>query len=280
MSAVEDSLVTLHRSRCGGASGVAWTKELVVTAAHQLEREDGIELSAGGRRLRASLVGVDPSSDLAVLRVDGELAALPRADPGPVRVGELVLALGRAGDGVRARLGIVGRSGGEWRLPGGARFERYVESDVSPLPGLSGGVLVRATGEVIGVNSAGLLRGKLVTLAVEGVSRIVDALSAHGRMPRAHLGVAVHRVALPKDVASRRGQAHALIVLSVLPGSPAEKSGLHLGDVLLALGDKRLTRVEDLQAALEPERVGEEHRLDLLRAGEELTISVKPEGRS
>jgi len=280
VSALEPSIVTLHRSRCGGASGVAWSKDLVVTAAHHLEREEGIELSASGRRLSASLVGIDLASDLAVLRVDAELAPLTLGAPEPVRVGELVLALGRPGDGVRAQLGIVSRVGAEWRLPGGSRFERYIESDVSPLPGLSGGPLVRASGEVIGLNSAGLLRGKLVTLAAEGVARIVETLVEHGRVRRARLGVAVQRVSLPRELAARRGQAQGLIVLSVEPDSPAEVSNVRLGDVLLALGGTRLTRVEELQAALDPERIGEDHALEILRAGDELTLSIRPGVRS
>lgn len=280
VSALEPSILTLHRSRSGGATGVAWGKDLVVTAAHQLEREEGIELSASGRRVSASLVGIDPASDLAVLRVEAELAPLPLISAGALRVGELVLALGRPGEGVRARLGIVGFVGGEWRLPGGSRFERYIESDVSPLPGFSGGPLVRGSGEVIGLNTAALLRGKLVTLASEGVRRIVETLVAHGRVRRARLGVAVQRVALPRELAAGRAQSHGLIVLSVESNSPADVSGLRLGDVLLRLAGARLTRVEELQAALDPERIGQEHVLELVRAGEPIQLSIQPEARS
>jgi S1-C subfamily serine protease len=273
------SVVAVHGGRCETASGVAWSEHHLVTAAHALEREGDLEVTVGEERVPATLVGADPGSDLAVLRVERTLEVAPRADAAAVRVGELALALSRSGRGLRARLGVVGRVGGAWRLGPGVEAERYIESDIAPAPGLAGSALIDATGALIGVNATGVLRGALVALPAGAVTRVVDAITAHGHVRRAKLGVAVERVDLPQAVAARRGQRRGLIVLGVATAGPAELGGAQLGDVILSVGGKAVERVDELSSALDEGKIGVELAVEILRAGAEQALSLRPEAR-
>jgi S1-C subfamily serine protease len=129
------------------------------------------------------------------------------------------------------------------------------------------------------VNLAGLVRGSLVALPAASVQPIVEAIAAHGRVRRAKLGVAVERVELPRALAERLGRRHGLVVLSALPGGPAERAGVLLGDVLLALADRAVESVQDLQGVLAAGAPGAELTLALLRAGAEQALTVVPEAR-
>lgn len=279
VASAEKSIVTIFGERSHGASGTAWSKDLVVTAAHALEREDGLEVGVGDERHKATFLGADPASDLAVLRVDAALAPVATADPSALRLGELVLALSRTGRGLKARLGVVSRLGGEWRLPGGQRVERFIESDVVPAPGHSGSVLVDASGALIGVNSAGFSRGSLVALPASAVGAVVDSIVQHGRVRRARLGVGLERVELPRALAERRGQRRGLLVTSVLEGSPAERGGVVLGDLILGVAGRQTERVDDLMSALGEGAIGVPLAVDLLRGGGESKLTLEPEAR-
>lgn len=276
---VEPSVVAVHGGRCDTASGVAWGKDLVVTAAHVIERERGVEVTYAGGRTPATLVGADAASNLAVLRVEAELVPPVFADPARLRLGEVALLLSRGGRGARARFGVISRLGGEWKLGGGTRVARYVESDFAPEPGLSGSALVNAAGELIGVNAAGLVRGSLVALPADSVSQLVDAITRHGRVRRARLGVGLERVELPRAHQERLGRRRALVVLSVLEGSPADRGGLLLGDVILSVGGQAVERVDDLQSALGESAIDVALEVGILRAGVEQSVTLTPEAR-
>lgn len=280
VAAAEASIVAVHGGRCDAANGTAWGERLVVTSARLLDREQGIEVTTAAGRVPATLVGADPVSGIAVLRVDTELPALRAADSSALRVGELAVALARTGRGLGARLGIVSRLGGAWRLPGGAPFERYVESDIAPTPGLAASALITVSGELVGVSSTVLARGALVTFPTAGVSRIVSALVTHGHVRRARLGVALERVELPRTLAERLGRRRGLVVTSVVEGSAAERGGLLLGDVLLAIGGKATERIGDLQSSLDESAIGVEALVDILRAGREERLVLAPDSRS
>lgn len=279
VTAAEASIVTVSGERSHGASGLAWSQDLVVTAAHALEREEGLEVVVGEERVKATLLGADAASDLAVLRVEATLAPATRADVSALRLGALALALSRTARGLKVRLGVVSRLGGEWRLPGGQRVERFVESDIMPAPGHSGSVLVDARGALIGVNAAGFSRGSLVALPASAVSAVVEAIVQHGRVRRARLGVGLELVELPRAVADRRGQRRGLLVTSVLEGSPAERGGVVLGDLILAVGGRPTERVDDLMSALGESAIGVPLSVELLRAGAESELTLQPEAR-
>jgi serine protease DegQ len=279
VTAAEKSIVTIFGERSHGGSGVAWSNDLVVTAAHALEREEGIEVGAGDQRLKATLLGADGASDLAVLRVEATLMPPALADVSRLRLGEVAFALSRNARGLKVRLGVVSRLGGEWHLPGGQRIERFVESDIVPAPGHSGSVLIDADGALIGVNAAGWSRGSLVALPASAVRAVVDSIVQHGRVRRARLGVGLERVTLPRSIAERRGQARGLLVTSVLEGSPAERGGVVLGDLILGVGGRPTERVDDLMSALGEGAIGVPLPIELLRAGGESKLTLEPEAR-
>jgi S1-C subfamily serine protease len=177
------------------------------------------------------------------------------------------------------RLGVVSQVGDAWHTPRGGRIERYVETDLGPEPGFSGGLGFGADGRALGMLSAGLLRGVPLVIEKTTLDRVVAALLAHGRVRRGYLGVGSHAVRLPDAVAGSAGQRSGLLVSSVQPDSAAARAGLMLGDTLLMLAQARLTDAQALQAALEDVE-GQTLPLTLLRAGQSLTVDVTPGVRS
>jgi serine protease DegQ len=277
VEAAAPGVVRVEGRRRSASSGVVWSADgKVVASHHAVDADDDVKVGLhDGRTLAARVVGRDPGSDLALLRLEASGLVPPRwADERAPRPGELVLALSRPGRSARARLGVVSASASDWRSPSGARFDRYLESDIALHPGFSGGLLLAADGTALGVNTAGLLRGASVAVPATVVRRVVESLAAHGRIRRGWLGIGTQPVALTPDLRSSTGQASALIVLSVQPDSPAAKGGLRLGDVLLRAGDDVLTHPGALVPSLDAERVGRELRLRLLRAGEERELVV------
>jgi S1-C subfamily serine protease len=276
-------IVRVEGRRRGASSGVAWSADGVIVASHHaVDADEDVPVGLhDGRTVPARVVGRDPGTDLAVLRAEANGLARPHWEEGPApRVGQLVLGLSRPGRSARARLGIVSAAGGEWRTPAGGRLESYLETDIAPHPGFSGGLLLGADGKPLGVTTVGLLRGAGMAVAAASLRRVVETLLARGRVRRGWLGIGTQPVALGEDLRGRLGQASALLVLSVQTQSPAARAGLLLGDVLLRAGESRLTGPAELLPALDEDRVGHDLALRILRAGEErdLTIQVGERG--
>ena len=279
---VSPSVVRVESGRRRPASGVVWSADgLVITSAHGLEREEGLEVVLESGQTRAAvLVGADLASDLALLRTEGEALPTPeRAPATSIRRGQLVLALSRPGRTVRSNLGVVSALADEWRAPGGGKIERYIQTDVAVEPGFSGGPLLDASGRLLGLNSAALLRATAMTLPVVTLERVVAALLSHGRIQRGYLGVSSTPARLPQGVASSVGQGVGLVLTALQPGGPAEQAGLMLGDVLLGLDTERLESIADLQAALE-DRATRSVPARILRAGALQVLPVTPSARS
>ena len=264
-------------------SGVVWSADgVVVAASHSVEHDEGIDVGfADGTTLAAKLAGRDPATDVAALRVSASsLPVPPWADPAELKVGHLVLALSRPGRSARASLGVVSVRADSWRTPAGGRLEHYVQTDVGRHPGISGSLLVGAGGHALGMNTAGLLRGAVLALTAPTLRRVVESLLAHGQVRRGFLGIGTYPVRLPAAVEAEAGQATALMLVSVEPGSPADRAGLRLGDALLSFDGHALKHPSDLVALLDPEKIGSEVTLKLLRAGEakELRLVVGTRG--
>jgi len=278
VAAAQRGVLPLHHAG-GITTGIVFDEHHLAAAARAFESDGAVEVELDGQRVAATLVGSDPATDVAVFRVEKPLNPLPRADETALRPGHLVVAVAHGSRGARAQMGIVSRLGGPWQLGGGARFERYVETDIMPAPGLSGSALVDATGALLGMNAAGLVRGALVTLPASALAPIVASIVSHGRVRRAKLGVALQRVEVPATVATQRGQSQGLIVLGVAPGGPAERAGVLVGDVLLSVGGSRVGRVDELQSVLDESKIDAETNIELLRAGAETSLSLRPEAR-
>jgi serine protease DegQ len=273
------SVVAINARRRIPSSGVVWRPRVVVAASHTISRDEDITVVlASGRSAAATLAGRDPTTDLAVLRL--EEAAVPpveRGQDGDLQVGRLVLALGRPGPGITASLGIISAVGGEWRTWQGGRVDRFVRLDLAIYDGFSGGPLVEAGGKVLGLNTSGLSRAMALALPVSTVDRVTDQLLASGRVSRGYLGLAVQPVRLPEPLGL------GLVVVKLEAGGAAEKAGVLLGDILTALDGRELSDPGDILGALGSERVGTAIQLQLLRGGEprtlQATVGERPTGR-
>jgi S1-C subfamily serine protease len=261
------------------ASGIVWSSDgVVVTAHHVVERDENINVgTAGGETVAATLVGRDPTTDLAVLRVEGaDLAPPTWAEPDGLSVGHLVLGLGRPGRTVQATLGIVSALGEGWRTPAGGRVEPYLQTDLVMYPGFSGGPLVDVAGGVLGLNTSALLRGISLSVPTPTVRQVVETLLAHGRVRRGYLGVGAQPVRLPADLAEGVGQETGLLLVSVEPGAPADGAGLTLGDTIVALDGQPVRHMDELLALLGGDRVGASVPVGIVRGGQtqELTVTI------
>ncbi len=253
------------------ASGVIWSADGVVLAAdHSVRRDEGIVVTlSDGRDVPAAVAGRDAGTDLAVLRAEATgLPVPPWYDHEGLKVGQLVLALARPWRTMRARLGILSVVGQEWQTAGGTQIDRYIESDIEPAIGVSGGPLLDAAGRVIGVNTVGLIRGAVLTVPTATLRRVTDSLLTHGRIRRGYLGVASQTVRLPDALAQAATQKAGLLVLSVEAGSPAGRAGVMLGDLILSVGGQPVQRTDQLLNVLTEDRIGTQVSIRLARGGQ------------
>jgi len=307
------SIVRVEARRRLPATGFAWSNDLIVTAHHVLERKEGIVIGLpDGRTVEASLVGRDQSTDVAILRANHGLAPLPLADT-PLRVGNLVLAVGRPGKHVQTSLGIVGAIGfnimdedafpqmppqeeregrgergrrGEMRRRwmenqramfaalSGMLKEGAVQTDVVMYPGFSGGALIDAGGFVRGMMTSGISADGSFTVSVKTIQRVAESISTHGKVRRGFLGVGAQPVQLQAAVAQQLQQDTGLLLVSVEAGSPAEQGGLYIGDVIVALDGQPTRYLDELLALLNGERVGKTVSVSVLRGGTVSTVNV------
>jgi S1-C subfamily serine protease len=264
------SVVRVEGRRRAASSGVVFGADSIVTAHHCLEWDDGIRVGLpDGTTVSAALVGRDPTTDLALLKVQASALSAPAwAGPEDIKVGHLVLGLSRPDRSVRAGVGIVSAAGDAWRTPAGGRVDRYIETDLALHSGFSGGLVVDASGRALGIKTAGLLRGAAVVVPAPTIRRVVEALTAHGHVRRGFLGVGTMPVRLGPDQEKALGQPSALLVTSVQPDTAAARAGVLLGDALLAFDGHVLNRPGDLFARLDEDAIGRSATLRLLRAGE------------
>lgn len=279
VAAAEASVVRVEGRRHVPSSGIVWSADgVIVTAAHAIEQDDGIRVgTTDGRVVDAALVGRDPSTDLAVLRAEAKGLKAPAWMPvGDLKVGQLVLALARPGRTVRARSGIIGAFGETWRTPHGGEIDRYIEPDVRASWGFSGGPLVDLTGRLIGLNTSGLMRHGLISVPQATVARVTETLLRHGRIRRGYLGIGAHPVRVPAALRQQVGQETGLIVVSVEAGSPAERGGVLLGDVIVGVGGTPIGQLNDLMSRLTSEAVGTKLLIRLIRGGavQEIEVTV------
>ena len=276
VAAADSYVVRVEGRRRMPASGILWNAEgVIVTANHVVRRDEGITVGLpGGKSAEATLVGRDPSTDLAVLRTGGGQGT-PAPHSEEMRVGNLVLALGRPGRTVQATFGIISALGDEpWRSRAGGQIDRYLQTDVVMYPGFSGGPLLSASGQVLGLNSSALLRGVSLALPTSTVNRVVDTLLTHGRMRRGYLGVSTQAVRLPAGTAGELGQETGLLIVDVEAESPADQGGLVLGDTIVGFDDGKVRHHDDLLALLSGDRVGKKVPVQILRGGEVQSVNV------
>lgn len=272
------STVLVDARRRLPASGLAYSAELILTADHVVEREDDLRvILPDGEELTASLAGRDPGSDLALLRLSRPAALPAEMAEGPARVGQLALALGRPSrEGLQASLGVVSAIGGPARTAGGGLLESYLRTDTIPYPGFSGGPLVDAAGRILGLNTSGLAQGVALTIPVGLAWQVASALSTHGRVRRGYLGIRSQPVGISaaQRQALGREQETGLLLVGIEENSPAEKCGLLVGDILVALAGQPVRDPDELLVSLAEAAVGQPADVQVLRGGQPLTVAV------
>ena len=286
------SIVSVNGRRRMPASGIAWSADgLIVTANHVVERDEEIKVTLpDGNTVDATLVGRDAANDLAVLKVNGSLTAATWGANETLKVGHLVLALGRPGEQVQATLGVVSalhegavnrphRGPGRHRKRGGHRMRQvlvdgYIQTDVVMYPGFSGGPLVSGDGAIHGLNTSGFGHGASVAVPVATIRNTVNTLREHGKMKQGYLGVGVQPVRLPDSVREQLEQDTGLLIVSVESDSPAAKGGLFVGDIIAALDNESTEQLDELLALLSGERVGKSVAAQIVRGGAVQTVNL------
>ena len=273
------SVVAVHARRWMPTSGIEWKKGVIVTAHHGVRRDEDIKvLLPGGQVAAAKLAGRDPSTDLAVLRIDEGTSREPKfGDSTNLKLGHLVLALGRTRRGdLVASSGIIGGISGEWKSWRGGQLDQHIRLDLALYPGFSGGPLLNARGEVVGINTRGLAHGRAVTVPVATVNRVVEELLERGHIARPYLGIAMQPVEVPENMRSRlpAQMRVGLLVMQVENGGPAERAGVLLGDVLFEVSGETVEHVDAIQDSLATAKIGDVLRIRVIRAGEIKPVSI------
>ena len=265
----------------GGREGVSGTivrEGYAVTAEHTIRGEDEVTVVLpSGDEVKATVAGRDPGTEIALLKLPaGASAAHPTRLNQNARVGELALLVGRRGsEGITATHGIVSAVGGSWTTWQGGRIERWLRLDLDPFTGFSGGPIVNAAGEVLGIATSGPRRSVL-TIPAATIDRVVDALIQRGHVPQPWIGIAMQPVAFPEGSWKSLGIEHdrGLLVVTVAAGSPAEKAGIVLGDVIVTIDGRPVRSARSLQAALDSEKIGKAVPIRLVRGGKLVELSV------
>ena len=250
----------------------------VVTNHHVIDKADEISVNLhDGRTLKATLVGSDPETDIAVLKVDnGELASLPMSDSDKLRVGDFVVAIGNPfGLGQTVTSGIVsalGRSG-----LGIEGFEDFIQTDASINPGNSGGALVNLRGELVGINTAILSKsggnvGIGFAIPINMVGEIMAQLIEHGEVRRGSMGAQAQDLTPELAVAFDLEQQQGAVVTQVTRGSPADKAGMKTGDVITHINDRPIKDASGVRNRIGMLRIGEKVVMRILRNGESKTL--------
>ena len=266
----------------GGGSAVVITPDgFLLTSAHVVARTDnsGRASFIDGSEHEFRVVGADPLSDLAVLRLDSNgLTAAQLGDAERLRVGQLVVAIGSPlGFGGTVTAGVVSALGRSLPVPAGRVVDNVIQTDAALNPGNSGGALADSQARVIGINTAvaGLGLGLAVPID-EATRKIVGALMTEGRFRRAYIGIAGGSRPLPPRIATQLGRRSAIEVVEVVDGSPAQNAGLRPEDLIVEVDGIPVEQVNDLQRLMAGELIGATATMQVVRGGEPRSVEVVP----
>jgi len=280
--------VAAGRSRGGTGSGVVVAPDgLILTNSHVAGTASRVEVTtADGRDLHARLVGNDPDTDLALIRVDEAvtLPAAPLGDSKRLKRGQLVIAIGNPlGFESTVTTGVVSALGRSLRSRNGRLIDDVIQTDAALNPGNSGGPLVSSHSEVVGINTAVIMgaQGICFAVAANTASFVLGELVRHGRVRRAFIGIAAQQTVIPplRRRAAGIAQDGAVMVSSVETDSAAARAGLKPGDIIVGLDGAVIAGADDLVRALTGDKIGRKVVLDVLRGTERLTLTLLPQER-
>ncbi|MFL6305106.1 MAG: S1C family serine protease [Candidatus Sulfotelmatobacter sp.] len=268
-------VVAVHGGGRSSASGIHWRPGIIVTAEESLERDEGIKLTLPDNSIvDASLVGRDPTTDVAVLRFEsnGFAAASPVA--APLRPGHLVWAIGNRHGSALAAVGTVALVGGPWRSLRGGTIANLIRLDLRLSPAAEGGALVDVQGQVLGMTVLGPRR-RALAIPTATVDKAVEQLLKRGHVVRGYLGAGLQPLQRHASRAAANGHgSQGLLVASIDPDGPAARAGLLVGDILNGWNGEPVNRVRDVMARLGHEEVGKSIELSLTRGGAAAALKV------
>jgi S1-C subfamily serine protease len=269
----------------GSGSGFVFTPDgFILTNSHVVHRATrlGVTLS-DGRSYEAQLIGEDPDTDLAVIRINADaLVPVTLGDSKSIRVGQLAVAIGNPyGFQCTVTAGVVSALGRSLRSQSGRLIDDVIQTDAALNPGNSGGPLVTSRGEVIGVNTAVILpaQGLCFAIAINTAKHVAGLLIRNGKIRRGHIGVAGQNVTLTRRhvLVHNLTVASGVLVISVEPNGPAQRAGLREGDIIVGYAGRPIASIDELHRLLTEEQVGLTAELNVLRNGSKIALTVVPE---
>jgi S1-C subfamily serine protease len=269
----------------GNGSGFIFTPDgFILTNSHVVHHAEKIDVTlSDGRRFQADLIGDDPDTDLAVVRINGtNLMPAQLGDSQSLRVGQLVIAIGNPyGFQATVTAGVISALGRSLRSQSGRLIDNVIQTDAALNPGNSGGPLVTSRGNVIGVNTAVILpaQGICFAVAVNTAVFVAARLIRDGKIRRGYIGVGGQNVPLPRRVVRYYNlKAPAgILVISVEKNSPAQRAGLFEGDIIVGYGNQPVSGIDDLHRILTENQVGVKSPLTLIRKAEKIVLDIIPE---
>lgn len=263
-----------------GTSGFFVDEHHIITSDRAIDDDDATVaiVHADGATEQAAIVGHDGSTDLALLRSTRSApTVLPNAPDDELRVGSLAFALGRDDDGdLAATMGVISALGEPWRTWRGGELERFIRPDAGMAPRFSGGPLIDVHGRIIGMNSWGLSRRNALTVPAATIARVVASLAAGRRVARGYLGIAMQSLDLPAALAqiAQVEPGGGVIALGIESDGPAHRGGLIVGDIIVALDEKRVNDGDDVTQALGTASVGKTVSARIVRGGAAHSVTI------
>jgi S1-C subfamily serine protease len=270
------SVVGIAEGGRHGVSGTVWRDGVVLTAEHTIRRRDVVTvILPNGEKTTGKVAGRDQGRDVAIVRLDGGRVSVAQiADVSRARVGHVVFAVGRRSEsGLNASYGIISAIGDAWRTWQGELVDRHFTLDLLPYPGFSGGPLIDAEGHVLGINTSGP-RGGVLTIPSSTLEKVVPQLMEKGSITRGYLGAGLQPVTLPQAAKDSGAIKDGLLVVMVAEGGPAERAGLLVGDIFVAIDGTPISSTTDLLPALDGEKINKPVKVRLLRGGKPTEIEV------
>jgi len=269
----------------GSGSGFIFTPDgFILTNSHVVHGASRIEVTlSDGRKYQADLIGDDPDTDLAVIRINApNLVPALLGTAQSIRVGQLVVAIGNPyGFQYSVTAGVVSALGRSLRAQSGRLMDDVIQTDAALNPGNSGGPLVNSHGEVVGVNTAMILpaQGICFATSIDTAKFVAGRLIRDGRVSRSYIGLAGQNVPLPRRIVRYYNLAveSGILVVSFEKSSPARNAGLLMGDIIVGLDDRPLAGIDDLHKLLTEDRIGRKSTLTVIRRTEKLNLEVIPE---
>ncbi len=269
----------------GSGSGFIFTPDgFILTNSHVVQNASRIEVTlSDGRLLEAGLIGDDPGTDLAVIRIDApDLVPAVLGDSQAIKVGQLVIAVGNPyGFQCTVTAGVVSALGRSLRSYTGRLLDNVIQTDAALNPGDSGGPLVNSLGEVIGVNTAMILPAQGICFATEiNTAKIIAAqLIKEGRVRRSYIGIAGQTVQLHRRIVRfyNLSAEKGVLIASVEKDSAAERAGLLPGDIIIAFNDQLISGIDNLQSLLTEELIGRKSTITIIRFTKKMTIAIVPD---